>query len=282
MKYFIMLIITLVMGCTIPDAVIINNPDPIETWYEQTWEFGDPNTLQRLSDGSVWSAGTVKVLSQESTEIYWDRTSDGLDPTGSSSVRITFNPTGTCCGVQIFLPNSDSRLEQEIWHEQWIKFDPDWDVSELTNCSSDLIPYNGHKTIWWYSNVSNTWRHEFLIGMKGNELLLINPLGDDDGLTNVQIDEKTQVWDGRWHRWRFYLKRPDINTQGWYTLWFDDQILHDGPENPTTGQEPPYWDNVQPHWSSIQLSRNMRCPPTKSQSMWFGRTTIFSKNPNWR
>lgn len=286
MKKYFFFTTLFVAACSYTDSVAIRRQDisvDVDPWYEQTWELGASDSFQPVDNNTWWAGGTIKIIKHGNTQIGWDSTDEGIDPTGSRSLKITFDETSTCCGVQIFLPDASTKLPQVIWQEQWIKYDSNWDMVSLDNCESSIIEYNGHKTIWWYTNEQSNWRHEFLVGVKGTDLVLTHGMSTRrTGLTDTQIDEQTQVFDGQWHRWRFRLTRPQIDELGWYTVWLDDQILHDWPEEALGGDGgPPYWGMEIPHFSSIQLSNNMRCPPPSPQSIWYGRTVVYLENPNW-
>jgi hypothetical protein len=168
--------------------------------------------------------------------------------------------TGRCTDYTIGRNIKFPAAITEAWIEVVAKFDASFATVAPTawGCTSAAA----YKFIFPRTDAS---RFQLVVGIFGGEYTFGYP-------GNEEPADWAMEWtpfDGQWHTYRLHVKCG--SGTGVATLWVDGVKLRDF-ENVTTSATNIY---------GLALGRNINQGPDHTQSVWWGKVTIWDKDPLW-
>jgi len=235
-----------------------NNPPPAGTpWFEENWDYSNTSDMLGQSHLVVSDYGVTPALATGLTTPWG----------GSTAFELAMNPTNYGGGFDVIFPKGGQDQPREIWQETYIKFSSNWKTDFGGSGNPD------HKTILWLDRNSEV-RWSFHIGVYGGSIKVFNVSSNPDPPVTYP-NLATSIWDGTWHHYRIHF---NMGTPGGgdaeIQLWIDGVLSASANNLPAP--------NTADHWFyKACLGRNLNQQPDQNQTVWYGRTRVWTSDPGW-
>jgi len=257
------LILVAATCCGTSDPVSNPNNPPLDgsPWFEENWDYSSTSEMLGQSHLQAYEYGARPFLEKGLTTPWG----------GTKAFKVPMTPANYGGGIDVYFPRAGKDKPREIWQETYIKFSPNWRTSFPGSGNSD------HKTILWFDRDSSV-RWSFHIGIYGSGMLVWTTA--DDTQPRIldppgQPDLANDVWDGEWHSFRIHFDMGSgSQNDAVIQMWLDGVLYFDGHGLGTLNDSSDYFNKT-------CLGRNLNKQPTHDQTVWFGRTRVWTSTPDW-